>query len=176
MAKKPTSPKKTKTGAKKASARGAGGKRYGGGGRLIAYMAFAGMLFTAPPIAALLIIGLLPTLVLLLADVTPERGIRLNAMFAFNLSGVLPYLVKMWEAGPSFVMLMEILTDLMAWTVMLGAAGAGAALLWVCPVITAGIQHYLNQGHAERLGEQRKAMIREWGEGVSSLEERPAET
>ncbi|GER04993.1 hypothetical protein JCM17846_26750 [Iodidimonas nitroreducens] len=120
MAKKPTSPKKTKTGAKKASARGAGGKRYGGGGRLIAYMAFAGMLFTAPPIAALLIIGLLPTLVLLLADVTPERGIRLNAMFAFNLSGVLPYLVKMWEAGPSFVLLMEILTDLMAWTVMAG--------------------------------------------------------
>ncbi|GEQ97117.1 hypothetical protein JCM17844_07540 [Iodidimonas gelatinilytica] len=185
MAQKPTKAK-DKTSSKGAGKAGASAqksnkksgrnqKKAGGTGRLLVYAVLATMLFVAPPIAALAILGLMPTFVILFVDIAPEKSTRLSAMFAFNLAGVLPYMVQMWEQGPSFANLMRIVGDVMAWTVMLGAAGAGAAVLWVCPVLAAGIQQYLNSDRAYKLEKQRDALIKEWGEGVSSARRAPKE-
>ena len=61
------------------------------------------------------------------------------------------------------VHLMEIIGDLVAWTVMLGAAGVGAAMLWLFPVLAAGVQQILNRERAARLEKHRDELMAEWG-------------
>lgn len=131
------------------------------------YLCLGGLLFVSPPIAALAILGLIPTFVILFIDVAPEKATRLNTMFAFNLSGVLPYLMELWSKGATLSHLMEIIGDLVAWTVMLGAAGVGAAMLWLCPILAAGVQQMLNFDRAARLEKRREQLLEEWGEDAA---------
>lgn len=130
---------------------------------MLIYLCLGGLLFVSPSMAGLVILGLIPTFVILFVDTTPEKVARLNTMFAFNLSGVLPYLFMMWEQGGQMVHLMEIIGDLVAWTVMLGAAGVGAAMLWLFPVLAAGVQQILNRERAARLEKHRDELMAEWG-------------
>ncbi len=131
------------------------------------YLCLGGLLFVSPPVAGLVFLGLIPTFVVLFVDTTPEKVARLNTMFSFNLSGVLPYMVDMWEKGGRMVHLMEVISDLVAWTVMLGAAGLGAATLWLFPVLAAGVQQILNRERASRLEKRRDELIDEWGVKVT---------
>ena len=127
------------------------------------YLCLGGLLFVSPSVAGLAVLGLLPTFVVLFVDVSPEKVSRLNTMFAFNLSGVLPYLFDLWERGGTMAQLVDIRSDLFAWTVMLGAAGIGAAILWLFPVLAAGVQQIINRERASRLEKFRNQLADEWG-------------
>ncbi|MFQ5348444.1 MAG: hypothetical protein ACE5ED_11490, partial [Rhodothalassiaceae bacterium] len=114
MAKKATS--KGKTAAPKARAPLA--RKRGRGRHFFIYILMGVLLMLSPPIAALLIVGLLPTLAMLLADTGAYKSLRLNAMFAFNLAGVLPFVVQLWDAGASMEGFKTLAGDLTVWAIM----------------------------------------------------------
>lgn len=141
------------------------GKRRGGGPVMI-YVLLAGMLMLSPAMAVLLVAGLMPTLAILLFDLGAHKGMRLNAMFAFNLAGVLPQAQFLWREGPTIERVTSLLSDVTVWAVMYGAAFAGAAMLWLGPILAAIVVQTLNQDKAARLGKIRDGLVAEWGDGV----------
>jgi len=126
------------------------------------------MMVFAPAMTALLLAGMLPTLVVLFVDASPEKASRLSAMFTFNVSGVLPYAASLWEDGMKMQTVVEQLGDIVTWTLMYGAAGAGALALWLGPVIVAGAQQIMNYDRVRALDQNREALIVEWGEDIAS--------
>ncbi len=137
------------------------------GNHFFIYILMGILLMLSPPIAALLIVGLLPTLVILFVDIGQFKALRLNAMFAFNLAGVLPFLVELWDAGPSMEQFKAMAGDLSVWAVMYGAAFAGAAMLWLGPVLAASTQQLLNGEAARRVDRHLRMLVDEWGEEVA---------
>jgi len=125
------------------------------------------MVVFAPVLTALLLVGLLPTIVILLVDTGPEKLSRLSAMFGFNASGVLPYAVALWESGLQMQHFTSLVSDITAWAIIYGAAGAGAAAIWLGPVIAAFVQQLWNADRIGGLDRERKALIAEWGEEVA---------
>lgn len=140
------------------------------------WLFFGLLLLMSPFIAVLALIGLLPTIVLLLADSSPRKESRLSAMFAFNLCGVLPFLTRLWDDGPSLDNLLRHLGDVMVWVVMYGAAGVGSAMLWICPIFAAAILQWLNQEKAAKLEKQRSRLLEEWGEPLARTSMRASDT
>lgn len=140
--------------------------------QLMIWLFFGLLLFMSPLVSVLALLGLLPTIVMLLVDNSRLKEGRLSAMFAFNLCGVLPYLTRLWDEGPSLGNLTGILSDLASWAVMFGAAGVGSAMLWLCPVIAAAIQQSLNHDKAAKLEKQRTKLLEEWGDSLARTSSR----
>lgn len=142
------------------------------GGPVVIYILLAGMLMLSPAMAILAVAGLMPALAILLFDLGAHKGMRLNAMFAFNLAGVLPQAQRLWLEGATMERMTAQLSDVTVWAVMYGAAFAGAAMLWLGPIFAAIVLQTLNQDKAARLGKVNDALVAEWGDGV--LPEREA--
>lgn len=138
-----------------------------GGASVFSFLVLGAMMVFAPAMTALLLVGMLPTLVILFADASPEKVSRLSAMFTFNASGVLPHAVFLWEEGLQMQVVIEQLGDIVTWTFMYGAAGAGALALWLGPVIVAGAQQIMNYDRVRQLDRSREALIAEWGEEIT---------
>ncbi len=136
------------------------------GNQFFIYILMGILLMLSPPVAALLIVGLLPTLVILFVDMGQFKALRLNAMFAFNLAGVLPFVVELWDAGANMTQFKAMAGDLAVWAVMYGAAFAGAAMLWLGPVLAASAQQLLNGEAANRIKRHLELLVDEWGEEV----------
>ncbi|RMD88673.1 MAG: hypothetical protein D6807_05235 [Alphaproteobacteria bacterium] len=141
-------------------------RKRGRGRHFFIYILVGVLLMLSPPIAALLIVGLLPTLTMLLADTGAYKSLRLNAMFAFNLAGVLPFMVQLWDAGASMDGFKTLAGDLTVWAIMYGAAFVGATMLWLGPVLAAAAQQILNGEAARRVEKQLKLLVEEWGDDV----------
>jgi len=138
-----------------------------GGGYVVVYIAFGLLLVFAPALAALLLVGMMPTLVSLFADMGAYKGPRLVTMFSFNAAGVLPYAKALVEEGLHMAGFNAVMTDVVSWTVMYGAAGAGAAVIWLGPVLAAAAQQILNADAVSNLDRRRTALIAEWGEELA---------
>ncbi len=164
MAKKAATTNASKAAASRGGRRAGKGRR---GNQFFIYILMGILLMLSPPIAALLIVGLLPTLVILFVDMGQFKALRLNAMFAFNLAGVLPFVVELWDAGASMEQFKSMAGDLTVWAVMYGAAFAGAAMLWMGPVLAASTQQLLNGEAANRIGRHLRMLVDEWGEDVA---------
>jgi len=141
-----------------------GGRR---GASAFSFLVLGAMMVFMPAMTALLLVGMLPTLVVLFVDNSPEKGSRLSAMFAFNASGVLPYAISLWEKGLQMQAVVETLGDVVAWTIMYGAAGAGAMSLWLGPVVVAATRQIMNYDRVTEIERERAALIAEWGEDVT---------
>jgi len=131
-------------------------------------------LVLAPALSGLLFVGMLPTLIMLITDMGRFKRLRLSAMAAFNLSGVSPYAFALWRDGMGVDTLLDMLPDLTVWLVMYGAAAIGLLMLWACPVAAAAARSMINADQGANLVRQRKALIAEWGDGVTGEDAREA--
>lgn len=166
MAKSPTKQGK-KTAAPSARRRRPRARARRGGASTLFFILLGVMVVFAPVMTALLLVGLLPTLILLLVDNGPFKFARLNAMFGFNAAGALPYAVALWDAGLRMQDFIAIISDILTWAIMYGAAGAGAAAIWLGPMLAAGMQQLFNNDGIRELDRERESLIAEWGEAVA---------
>ena len=136
-------------------------------------LAFGAFLFVSPAMAALTVVGLAPTLAAWLVDQHVYRPLRLRTIFLFNVSGIVPYLVTIWNSGKGFSSAIGIMSDIYSWLIMYGAAALGLAALWIGPQLASTARQMMASDRARRLGKIRRQMIKEWsGEIAGEIEDK----
>ncbi|MEE8563155.1 MAG: hypothetical protein V3S92_05995 [Alphaproteobacteria bacterium] len=129
---------------------------------LFVMTAFGAGLAFALPTMLVLAVGLLPTLVALLVDVHPRKFAAWSVGF-LNCAGLMPYLGDLWINNHTVEGAMGVLTDVVAWLVIYGAAAAGWMVYRGMPVVGGMILEIKAQGQIRRLRAERQKLIDEWG-------------
>jgi len=117
------------------------------------------------PSFLIVILGMAPTLVGLFASQRPDRT-RIQAVAAFNMSGVVLFLVPLWMDGHTMQNAIHILSSVYSWAVMYSAAAMGFAVLWLGPQSTALVLNALAIGRRGKLDSIRSELIEEWGTDI----------
>ncbi|RMF13899.1 MAG: hypothetical protein D6757_07255 [Alphaproteobacteria bacterium] len=171
MGRKMKSGKKTtpKTTVKKGRAR-TSAKKPGGGHRLLiflAYLLFTLLLLFFPPIAAMIVLGLAPALVVLAFDHGAFKRPRLITLASFNFAGLFPFLLQLWHSHDTVSDFFRMISSIYTWGIIYGAAAFGAGLLWVGPALAAIILQAINQDRIKQIEKRQKALVREWGADIT---------
>ena len=123
------------------------------------------LLLAALPTAMLLAIGLAPTLVALIVDMTPGRYLT-RCVAGLNIAGLMPFVHKLWLGGHTMGMAFSIVTDVYAWLVIY----SGSAIGWLLFLGLPGAVAIFRQLNAKRriymLRERQRTLISEWGESI----------
>jgi len=117
------------------------------------------------PTFLIVILGMTPTLVGLFASQRPDRT-KIQTVAAFNMSGVILFLVPLWMDGHTMDNAIHVLSNVYSWAVMYSAAAMGFAVLWLGPQIAALILNALAIGRRGKLDSIRSELIEEWGTGI----------
>ena len=128
---------------------------------------FFASVILVPAVAALLIVGLAPTIVSWLANQSPNRQNQILTVLAFNLAGVMPYLARVMHSSRGLNTVMEITGDVFSWLVMYGAAAAAMVVLVLAPQIAAIALQIMAHERLRTIGTAQAKLIDEWGEAVS---------
>ncbi len=159
--------------AKKAAKKVAGAKQGSGGqgssgmGLGAAMLGFVVAVIIIPAVAALLIVGLAPTIVSWLANQSPNRKSQVLTVLAFNLAGTMPYLAKVVQSPRGLNLVMEITGDVFSWLVMYGAASAAMILLLAAPQVAALVLQMMAHDRLKSIATSQARLVDEWGEAVS---------
>ena len=121
-----------------------------------------GMAFALPTMLVVTV-GLLPTVVALLVDMHPRKYAAWSVGF-LNFAGLIPYLGDLWTKNNTIEGAMAVLTDVLAWLVIYGAASAGWMVFKWMPVVGALILEIKTQDEIRRLKAERQKLIHEWGQ------------
>ena len=122
-----------------------------------------------------IIIGLLPSIVTYFMDVMPRRYV-FRTIFACNLSGMMPYLVKMLEHGPRSAIMQEIMGSAHNWFIIYGAAMIGWLLVRLAPMIALAFINTFNSTQVMRLKSTQRRIEGEWGKEVTMFSSKPEDT
>lgn len=132
----------------------------------IIVIAMAGLgivLAFAPAHSLLIVVGMAPTLAAWLASQREDHALRLPTILAFNLTGVLPFAIKLWRAGKGFDNLIEMLVRIDTWLIMYGAAGLGLLVIWLAPQVAAYTLQLRAVERKRSIERQQRRLAEEWG-------------
>jgi len=123
------------------------------------------MLIFALPTMILILVGMMPTLVAALIDRRPEKYAA-YCVGGFNLSGVFPFLLKLWLTGHTMHGLGGIIGSPLVWLAMYGAAAFG----WLCfawtPEVVLRVQSMRDRQRTSTMRERQGKLVEEWGPEV----------
>lgn len=151
-----------------ASNQGKGAVGLGLGASLLGFVA---AVIVIPAVAALLIVGLAPTIVSWLANQSPNRKNQVLTVLAFNLAGTMPYLAKVVQSPRGLNMVMEITGDVFSWLVMYGAASAAMVMLLAAPQLAALVLQMMAHDRLKSIATSQARLVDDWGEAVSGQTE-----
>ncbi len=114
----------------------------------------------------LILMGILPTIVAFYAD-TSQTKLNGSTIACCNVSGVLPYVAELHEAGNSWSLLSHYLSNPSVWVIMYGMAGLGYVLVKGCPIIYHNILRITHTSKVFKIQQSQDALIKEWGEGIT---------
>ncbi len=132
----------------------------------VGYAAFGALLLFEPTMAALIVVGLAPSLVALFFDHGAFRRPRLITLCCFNLAGFLPYFARLLSAHDRVGEFFSMITDIYVWAVIYGATALGAGLLWIGPFLAAIVLQALNDERIKEVEKRQLALVKEWGAEV----------
>ncbi len=139
---------------------------------LLGFMAlFAAVILMLVSMASLVlcVFGLLPTIVAVLIDRSPQR-FAFFSVFAMNFAGIFPYLLDLWMGSNSMSVAIDSLTDVFSLFTMYGAAAAGWILFAVTPPIVSTVMTFIAQRRVSILRTRQKKLLEEWGDAVTGEE------
>jgi hypothetical protein len=139
-------------------------KRRLGSPTLIA-VTLVGTVFAALPTATLLFVGMAPTLVAFIVDMTPGRYLT-RCVAGMNLAGLAPFLHNLWMKGHTMSLAMNIVTDVFAWFAIYGASALGWLLFLGLPGAVAMVRTLNGRRRIYMLREKQKQLINEWGDSI----------
>ncbi len=132
----------------------------------VGYASFGALLLFEPTMAALIVVGLAPSLVALFFDHGAFRRPRLITLCCFNLAGFLPYFARLLNAHDRVGEFFSMITDIYVWAVIYGATALGAGLLWIGPFLAAIVLQALNDERIKEVEKRQLALVKEWGAEV----------
>jgi hypothetical protein len=88
------------------------------------------------PTAIVVAVGMLPTLVSFIVDMTPGRY-ACRCVAGLNVAGVAPFVDKLWTGHNDVGAAMNIIGDTLAWLAFYGSAGFGWVLFMSLPGVVA---------------------------------------
>ena len=115
------------------------------------------------PTAILLAVGLIPTMMTLLFDRTPEK-FGVLCIGSLNLAGLYPILMPLWTKGHTMENAMKTLGDPTTGAVILGAAGVGCIIYFATPPIVSIALRYRIGHEIAELEQRQKDLVTYWGE------------
>ena len=151
--------------AQKAPAKARGRRR----GMLKAYLsllAAAAILLTALPTAIVGVVGMVPTLVTFIVDLTPGRY-ACRCVGALNFAGVVPFLRELWSGGNNLAAAVRIIGEPNSWLISYGAAAFGWALFLSLPGMIAAFSMLDAKRRVYALRDKQHRLVREWGKSIA---------
>jgi hypothetical protein len=133
---------------------------------LIGVVCAIAALFIALPTVTLLAVGMTPSVVAYLVDLSPGRY-ACRCVAALNFAGTFPYVINLWNTGHTMAGTFKIAADPFAWLVMFSAAGVGWLMFIGVPGMAATIQSFNAKRSVESLKERQRVLVEEWGKGVT---------
>ena len=134
---------------------------------MVISIALGALLISALPTALLILVGLTPTLVAVIVDVTPGRYLT-RCVAGLNTAGVAPFIYQLWSGINDMSASLKIIGDPFSWLTIYGAAGVGWLLFLGFP----GIVQVARTLNADRrinvLQERQAALLAEWGDSIRS--------
>jgi len=128
----------------------------------------------ALPTMSVFVVGMMPTLVCSIVDLTPGR-FALRCVAAMNFAGVAPFLKLLWTDGHDMSAAIGIITDPFAWLVFYGTAGFGWGLFFSVPGIISAIQTLNAERRVNALRARQNALAEEWGSAITGENWKPNE-
>jgi len=120
----------------------------------------------APPLAMVLLAGLLPSLAAFIVDRQPARYLTRTIVW-MNFAGVIALLSRLWTGGISFEHAIEALSNPFSWLLMYGAAGMGWLIFYSTPPIARMMVDARADKLQKQLRERAKKLKEEWGDDVT---------
>lgn len=117
------------------------------------------------PTVLMMTLGMLPTLVswLMERDFGNPRTLSIGV---FNMCGVIPYLIELWEHYQSLKYAMQIFMDVNSWFMMYGTAFVGYTIYWGVPKIVLGAMRITARKRIRYLKQAQGVLLKEWGNQI----------
>ena len=146
-------------------------KKAGGGLQLFLLgLAVIGMAVFAAPTCALMVFGMVPSIVAYVVD----RGTRPMLAFTIaplNLAGLMPYLLELWTGQDQMPTVVRLLSNVYVWLVIYLAAGAGWLVFMGMPRLVALVLERSLDVRKEKLKVLQAKLRADWGAQVSGGED-----
>lgn len=153
MPKKP----KTKTAKPRAKSAGIGVMKL-----ILIWVILAPVLLLGYPSLLLIVMGMLPTFISWIVEREPGLP-RTLSIGAFNICGVIPYLMELWEHHQAFSYTLKIFLDANSWLTMFGTSFLGYTIYWGVPKIVLGAMRISARSRVKVLLTTQETLLQEWG-------------
>ncbi len=147
-----------------------GRRKLGAKGMLLLIISAISMVIFLQTSSILFIVGMLPSFVAYYVDVSKYRT-TFHTVFAFNLSGVLPFICQLAYQGNNSGDMQMMLSDMEVLFIMYMSAAMGWILIWLTPKFSRFLIAGFNESQITRLETSQKRLIREWGEEIAQKPE-----
>lgn len=133
-----------------------------------------GFIIAALPSVIVLLVGMIPTVVAYIIDLTPGRYAA-RCVAGLNIAGVVPFLNRLWSSTNDLPAAIAVVTDVYAWFAFYAASAVGWALFVSLPGFVASFKTYSAKRRANVLRERLEQLKEEWGEEITgNAPEEPA--
>lgn len=140
---------------------------------VISIAGLGAILAFAPAHLLLVAVGMAPTLASWLSSQREDHALKLPTILAFNLTGVMPFAIKLWLAGRGFNALLEMLVRIDTWLIMYGAAGLGLLIIWLAPQVAAYTLQVRAVERKRSIERQQRRLADEWGAEFAPAADEP---
>ena len=106
--------------------------------------------------------AMLPTIFAIFFDKNEHRCLSAT-ICSFNLIGVMPYLIRVWEANSVDYLAQQLLADVETWMIIHGAALIGQLLYASMPLLVVRIYSARMRVRTEKYEKQHKELCEQWG-------------
>ena len=132
---------------------------------MLTIIALFGVLLAALPTATVVAVGLLPTVVALIVDLTPGRYL-MRCVAGLNISGIAPFLQQLWAGENNMSAALSIVADPFVWLAIYGASAIGWLLFLGVPGAVAITQSLNIERRVNALKQEQKDLLNEWGDSI----------
>lgn len=134
--------------------------------KIISVLIALAMLLISGYAFVFVILALMPTIVAFAIDRRNSKAAS-NTIGAFNMVGLMPYLVELMQSGiEASAKAQLMLTNINVWFVVYGSASMGWILVWIVPQVTGSYFVYREDVKVKRYLKEQRELYEEWGAKV----------
>lgn len=142
-------------------------KKGGKLGFMLMMIALGGSFWFIFPTFVLMLIGMAPTYIAIIADDDPQKS-GATAVGAMNIAGLSPFIIDLWTKGQTLDHLFQILRESTSWVIILGAAGVGWLIVFAMPQMLAAIAVARAESRLRILRQNMENLKAIWGPEVAT--------